>query len=40
MCSAIGQQEMVIRAIKAGVMDFIVKPIQKDRVIAAVKKVL
>lgn len=40
MCSAMGQQEMVIRAIKAGAMDFIVKPIQKDRVIAAVKKVL
>ncbi|WP_192894659.1 response regulator [Paenibacillus contaminans] len=40
MCSAMGQQEMVIRAIRAGAMDFIVKPIQKDRVIAAVKKVL
>ncbi len=40
MCSAMGQQGMVIEAIQAGAKDFIVKPFQADRVIEAVKKVL
>lgn len=40
MCSAMGQQAMVIEAIQAGARDFIVKPFQADRVIEAVKKVL
>ncbi|WDV47705.1 response regulator [Clostridiaceae bacterium M8S5] len=40
MCSAMGQQAMVIEAIQAGAKDFIVKPFQADRVIEAVKKVL
>lgn len=40
MCSAMGQQAMVIEAIQAGAIDFIVKPFQHDRVIEAVKKVL
>ncbi|WIV10869.1 response regulator [Proteiniborus sp. MB09-C3] len=40
MCSAMGQQAMVIEAIQAGAKDFIVKPFQTDRVIEAVKKVL
>ncbi len=40
MCSAMGQQAMVIEAIQAGAKDFIVKPFQADRVIDAVKKVL
>ena len=40
MCSALGQQAMVIEAIQAGAKDFIVKPFQADRVIEAVKKVL
>ena len=39
MCSAMGQQAMVIEAIQAGAKDFIVKPFQADRVIEAVKKV-
>lgn len=40
MCSAMGQQAMVIEAIQAGAKDFIVKPFQPDRVVEAVKKVL
>lgn len=40
MCSAMGQQAMVIEAIQAGAKDFIVKPFQADRVLEAVKKVL
>lgn len=40
MCSAMGQQSMVMDAIKAGAKDFIVKPFQADRVLEAVKKVL
>lgn len=40
MCSAMGQQAMVIDAIQAGAKDFIVKPFQADRVIDAIKKVL
>lgn len=40
MCSAMGQQAMVIDAIQAGAKDFIVKPFQPDRVIDAISKVL
>lgn len=40
MCSAMGQQAMVIEAIQSGARDFIVKPFQADRVIEAVKKVV
>ena len=40
MCSAMGQQAMVIEAIQAGAKDFIVKPFQAERVIEAVKKVV
>lgn len=40
MCSAMGQQSMVMDAIKAGANDFIVKPFQADRVLEAVKKIL
>lgn len=40
MCSAMGQQNMVVQAIQAGARDFIVKPFQEDRVIEAIKKVL
>lgn len=38
MCSAMGQQAMVIDAIQSGAKDFIVKPFQNDRVIEAIKK--
>ncbi len=40
MCSAMGQQAMVIEAIQAGAKDFIVKPFQADRVVEAVKKAI
>ena len=40
MCSAMGQQAMVIESIQAGAKDFIVKPFQPDRVLEAVSKVL
>ncbi|MBO5237447.1 MAG: response regulator [Lachnospiraceae bacterium] len=38
MCSAMGQQAMVIESIQSGARDFIVKPFQPDRVLEAVKK--
>ena len=40
MCSAMGQQSMVIEAIQSGAKDFIVKPLQADRIIEAVRKVI
>ncbi|AAK80175.1 two-component system chemotaxis response regulator CheY [Clostridium acetobutylicum] len=40
MCSAMGQQTMVMDAIRAGARDFIVKPFQQDRVLEAIKKAL
>ncbi|MGI6778767.1 MAG: response regulator [Acetivibrionales bacterium] len=40
MCSAMGQQAMVIESIQAGARDFIVKPFQAERVLEAVKKVI
>jgi len=40
MCSAIGQQKMVVEAIEAGAKDFIVKPFDDLRVLEAVKHVL
>ena len=38
MCSAMGQQAMVIEAIQAGARDFIVKPFQADRVLEAIRQ--
>ena len=40
MCSAMGQQAMVIEAIQAGAKDFIVKPLQADRAPEALKKLI
>ena len=40
MCSAMGQQSMVIESIQAGARDFIVKPFQPDRVLEANQKAL
>ena len=38
MCSAMGQQAMVIEAIQAGARDFIVQPFQADRVLEAIRQ--
>lgn len=38
MCSAMGQQAMVMDAIKAGAVDFIVKPFNAERVMEAIGK--
>lgn len=38
MCSAMGQQAMVIEAIQNGAKDFIVKPFNSDRVMESVLK--
>ncbi|MCP8616511.1 response regulator [Salirhabdus salicampi] len=38
MCSAMGQQSIVIEAIQSGAKDFIVKPFQPERVLEAMKK--
>lgn len=40
MCSAMGQQAMVIDAIQAGARDFVVKPFQPERVVEAVSKAI
>jgi two-component system, chemotaxis family, chemotaxis protein CheY len=40
MCSAMGQQALVIEAIEAGARDFVVKPFQPARVLEAVQRVL
>ena len=40
MCSAMGQDSMVIDAIKSGAKDFIVKPFKPDRIIKTVSSIL
>ncbi|MCX8058849.1 MAG: response regulator [Spirochaetes bacterium] len=40
ICSALGQQLLIIEAIKAGVKDFIVKPYKNERMLSAIKKAL
>lgn len=40
MCSAMGQESMVVEAIKLGALDFIVKPFKPERLIQTVKNVL
>lgn len=40
MCTAMGQQSMVVEAIKYGAKDFIVKPFNADRIVEAVKAIL
>lgn len=40
MCSAMGQEAMVIEAIKSGAKDFIVKPFKPDRIIKTVNSIV
>lgn len=40
MCSAMGQEAMVIDAIKSGAKDFIVKPFKPDRILKTVQSIL
>lgn len=40
MCSAMGQQALVVEAIQAGAKDFVVKPFLPSRVLEAVQRVL
>ena len=40
ICSAMGQQRMVVEAIEAGAADFIVKPFEESRVLEAVSRLL
>jgi two-component system chemotaxis response regulator CheY len=40
MCSALGEEEMIVRAIQRGARDFIVKPFQPERVVSSLRKVL
>ena len=38
MCSGLGQQEYIIRAIHLGAKDFIVKPFRAERIVSAIRK--
>jgi two-component system, chemotaxis family, chemotaxis protein CheY len=40
MCSSLGEQDMILKSIRLGARDFIVKPFHSERVISAVRKVL
>ena len=40
MCSAMGQEAMVMEAVQAGIKDFIVKPFKEDRLMKAVNTIL
>lgn len=40
MCSALGQQNLIVDAIKSGVRDFIVKPFKPERILSAIEKAL
>jgi len=40
MCSALGQQTLIVQALQMGAKDFIVKPFQPARVINSIKKTL
>ena len=38
ICSALGQQKLILEAIRAGVCDFIVKPFKPQRILSAIEK--
>ena len=40
MCSALGQDSLIMEAIEAGAKDFIVKPFKAEKVIEVVKRII
>lgn len=40
MCSAMGQQDLIIKSIQAGARDFLIKPIRKEILMEAIRKVI
>jgi len=40
MCSALGQDALVVEAVQSGAKDFIVKPFKEERVLDVVRRVL
>lgn len=40
MLTALGQESVVLEAIKSGARDFVVKPFERDRVLSAIQKLL
>ncbi len=40
MLTALGQESVVLEAVKSGARDFVVKPFERDRVISAINKIL
>ncbi len=39
MCSALGQESLILEAVQAGAQDFIVKPFKEERVLEVVRRV-
>ncbi|GAB4174175.1 MAG: response regulator [Geothermobacteraceae bacterium] len=39
MCSALGQESLIVEAVSAGARDFIVKPFQENRVLEVARRV-
>jgi two-component system, chemotaxis family, chemotaxis protein CheY len=39
MCSAMGQQSMIVEAIKVGAKDFVIKPFQEEMVLGTIKNI-
>ena len=40
MCTAVGQQSLVLEAIKAGANDYLLKPLDPEKVLASVKRLV
>lgn len=40
MCSALGQQKIIINSIKIGAKDFVVKPFKEQRIMSAIFKIM
>ena len=40
MCSALGQEELIVHAIQLGARDFVVKPFHPNRLVTAVQRAL